>query len=69
MIIDSDTAAVRWTTSSFCDAEGCVAIARLADGQIAVADSKDSNGSELIFTAAEWAAFVAGVRAGEFDFQ
>jgi Domain of unknown function (DUF397) len=32
-----------------------------------VGDSKDSHGTALVFTAAEWGAFTAGVRSGEFD--
>jgi hypothetical protein len=34
---------------------------------IAVRDSKDPAGPNLIFTPAEWEAFTAGVRDGEFD--
>jgi hypothetical protein len=37
------------------------------DGGIGVRDSKNPNGPQLSFTRAEWAAFVAGVRGGEFD--
>lgn len=33
----------------------------------AVRDSKDPTGPALTFTAAEWSAFTAGVRASEFD--
>jgi len=36
-------------------------------GGVAVRDSKDPDGPILRFTAAEWAAFVEGVAAGEFD--
>jgi hypothetical protein len=32
-----------------------------------VRDSKNPTGPTLIFTATEWVAFTAGVRAGEFD--
>jgi hypothetical protein len=32
-----------------------------------VRDSKNPTGAALMFTATEWAAFIAGVRAGEFD--
>jgi hypothetical protein len=32
-----------------------------------VRDSKDTTGAVLRFTAAEWEAFVDGVRKGEFD--
>lgn len=45
----------------------CVEVADLPDGGRAVRDSKDPTGPALIFTPAEWAAFTAGVRDGEFD--
>jgi hypothetical protein len=34
---------------------------------IAMRDSKDPDGAILHFTKDEWTAFVAGVRAGEFE--
>mgnify|MGYP003449227524 CR=1 FL=1 len=34
---------------------------------ILVRDSKDPDGSVLRFTAAEWQAFIAGAKDGEFD--
>jgi hypothetical protein len=34
---------------------------------MAVRDTKDREGSTFGFTPGEWAAFVAGVKAGEFD--
>ncbi|WP_067180158.1 DUF397 domain-containing protein [Microtetraspora niveoalba] len=37
------------------------------DRLIAVRDSKDPDGPRLFFTPAEWDAFVAGVKAAEFD--
>jgi hypothetical protein len=37
------------------------------DRLIAVRDSKDPEGPQLFFTPAEWDAFVAGVKADEFD--
>jgi hypothetical protein len=45
----------------------CVEVAELADGGRAVRDSKNPSGPALRFTPAEWAAFTAGVRDGEFD--
>ena len=30
-------------------------------------DGKDPNGPKLVFTPAEWEAFVLGVKDGEFD--
>jgi uncharacterized protein DUF397 len=43
----------------------CVAVAELADGGRLVRHSR--GGPVVAFTAAEWAAFTAGVRDGEFD--
>ncbi len=37
------------------------------DGHIAMRSSADPDGPVLIFTPAEWDAFVLGVRDGEFD--
>ena len=45
----------------------CVEVARNLPGIVAVRDSKDRQGPALVFTPAEWAAFTAGVRAGEFE--
>jgi hypothetical protein len=58
----------QWRTSSFSSDQGgeCVEVADL-DGRHAVRDSKNPTGPALMFTAAEWVAFTAGVRAGEFD--
>ncbi|MGH3905192.1 MAG: DUF397 domain-containing protein [Pseudonocardiaceae bacterium] len=59
---------VHWRKSSYSGTSGnCIEVAGLADGPRAVRDSKDPHGPALIFTPAEWAAFTAGVRAGEFD--
>lgn len=59
---------LRWRKSSYSNGNGgnCVEVADLPDGGRAVRDSKDRSGPPLVFTAAEWAAFLAGVRAGEF---
>lgn len=51
-------------TSSFCSEGSCVGVAIGAD-EVRVVDTKTDGA--LSFTAAEWAAFVAGVKAGEFD--
>ncbi|MBF6175694.1 DUF397 domain-containing protein [Nocardia blacklockiae] len=58
----------RFAKSTFSDGAGdCVEVAWL-DGWIAVRDSKDLLSPMLWFTLSEWLAFLAGVRAGEFDF-
>ena len=56
-----------WRKSSRSNGQGqCVEIA-LAPTAVAVRDSKHPTGAVLTFTPAEWAAFVAGAKAGEFD--
>lgn len=45
----------------------CVEVAGNLPGIVALRDTKDPDGSILVFTHQEWAAFLAGVRAGEFD--
>jgi hypothetical protein len=51
-------------TSSFCSDGTCVGVAIEGD-EVRVVDTKSSE--TLRFTPDEWAAFVAGVKAGEFD--
>jgi hypothetical protein len=55
-----------WRKSRHSGINGCVEVA-VVDRVIAVRDSKDRDGSVLVFTADEWTAFLAGVRSGEFD--
>jgi hypothetical protein len=64
-----DTGRLTWRKSSRSGPQGgnCVEVAHLPEGGVAVRDSKDQGGPMLVFTAAEWAAFVAGVRDGEFE--
>lgn len=59
---------VQFRTSSFCTAGGCVEVGLLPDGGVAVRDTKNRGQQPLVFTAEEWTTFVAGVRAGEFDY-
>ncbi|SNQ46458.1 conserved hypothetical protein [Frankia canadensis] len=67
--IDFDPAQLTFVKSSHSDGErACVEVARIPGGLgVAVRDSKDPDVRPQIYTAQEWAAFVAGVRAGEFD--
>ena len=44
----------------------CVEVAFLDDA-VAVRDSKDRQGPALMFTQAEWIAFVGSTKDGEFD--
>jgi hypothetical protein len=54
--------------SSFCSFGNCVEVCRTPDGTVLVRDAKDRDRQALSFADEEWAAFVAGVKAGEFDF-
>lgn len=54
-----------WQRSSRCGNTTCVEVAMDGD-TVRVRDSKHPDRQPLTFTAAEWADFVAGVRAGEF---
>ena len=64
----SDLTGAVWYKSSFSNGQAeCVETAVLGDGTRAVRDSKDKSGPVLRFTRAEWRAFVAGAKAGEFD--
>jgi len=63
-----DLSAVPWRKSTRSGVSGnCVEVATLNDA-VAVRDSKHPTGPALLFTPAEWEAFIGGVKAGEFDF-
>ncbi|MBG0815573.1 DUF397 domain-containing protein [Planomonospora sp. ID82291] len=64
-----DLSAAVWRKSSRSGSNGgqCVEVADNLPGVVAVRDSKDPDGPKLLFTPAEWRAFVGGVKAGEFD--
>lgn len=64
----TDPTALAWRRSTFSGGEGgmCVEVAHIADG-VAVRDSKAPRGAVLVFSGAEWEAFLAGVRDGQFD--
>ncbi|MGA6161716.1 DUF397 domain-containing protein [Amycolatopsis magusensis] len=58
----------RWRKSSRSGAVGnCVEVAPLANGEIAVRNSRFPAGPALVYTQAEMAAFLAGAKDGEFD--
>ncbi|MGI8816007.1 MAG: DUF397 domain-containing protein [Pseudonocardia sp.] len=64
-----DLTDARWRKSSFSGGNGggCVEVAFLPDGGVAIRDTKDRSLAPHVYTATEWHAFIAGVRAGEFD--
>ena len=59
---------IEFRVSSFCSLGACVEVGQSPDGAVLVRDTKDRMQQALSFTADEWTAFVAGVKAGEFDF-
>jgi hypothetical protein len=62
-----DQTRVDWRKSTLSTTNGCVEVGFVGD-RIAVRDSKQQGqGPVLEFTAVEWAAFLGGVRGGEFD--
>lgn len=56
----------RKSTLSGGDGSNCVEVAELSGGRRAVRDSKDHGGPALVFTPGDWAAFIGGVKNGEF---
>jgi hypothetical protein len=54
--------------SSYCGNGSCVEVSALENGTVLVRDSKDLSVKYHTYTHDEWAAFVLGVKSGEFDF-
>jgi hypothetical protein len=58
----------KWVKANVSSPTGdCVEVARLANGDVAVRNSRDTTGPALVYTRSEFRAFVAGARAGDFD--
>jgi len=63
-----DLSNAAWRKSSHSGEEQtCVETAFLADGSVAVRDSKDRSAPALVYTRGEWIAFLSGAKDGEFD--
>ena len=63
---------IAWHISTRSASQGgnCVEAGPLADGtgRVAVRHSRQPDGAVIVYTRAEWAAFLAGAQSGEFDF-
>ena len=57
-----------WHKSTLSGSSSCVEVA-FVGGRVAVRHTKDRSGPVLLFTPAEWIAFLGGVRNGEFDLE
>jgi hypothetical protein len=55
-----------WRRAGQCASNGCVEVAQIGEN-IVVRDTKDLAGPTLRYSRDEWTAFVAAVKAGEFD--
>jgi hypothetical protein len=56
-----------WRRSTFCSAGTCIEVASRTDGSVVIRDSKNAAQPPLVFTRDEMRAWIAGVKAGEFD--
>ena len=62
-----DLSDAQWRISSHSNGTGsCVELAALPGGHVAVRDSTDRGRPALVFDAAEWRAFTAGMADGQF---
>jgi Domain of unknown function (DUF397) len=57
-----------WRKATASGGSGCVEVAPLPGGGVAVRDSKDAGGPMLRFTRHEWTSFLNGLGKGEFDY-
>jgi hypothetical protein len=67
MPMGPDLSEARWFKSSASSTNGCVEVAHLPDGQVALRDTKDRGKVPHVFTRHEWDCFLTGVKNGEFD--
>jgi hypothetical protein len=67
ILSEAERAGLTWLKAQYSGHNGqCVEVASTAD-KVAIRDSKDPDGPILVYTAAEFKAFLHGARNGEFD--
>lgn len=61
------TERLKWRKASLCDRDQpmCVEVARMSDGNVAMRNSRFKDA--IVHTSDEFAVFLEGVKAGEFD--
>lgn len=64
-----DLSAAVWRKSSRSSDNGgqCVEVAANLPRVVAIRDSKDPNGPNLLLTPTEWRTFIHGIKTGQFD--
>ncbi len=62
-----DFRGLRWFKSRASGSGGCVEVAHLPEGGVAVRDTKDRSKAPHVYTRHEWEVFLIGVKNGEFD--
>jgi predicted secreted Zn-dependent protease len=55
-----------WRVARKCDGGACVRVAA-RDDEIVIGSSKHLDGPVIAYSREEWAAFVEGIRQGDFD--
>lgn len=65
----ADLTGAVWRKSSHSNgATNCVEVALLADGSVGVRHSRRPDDTVIVYSRAEWAAFLSGVKDEEFEF-
>jgi hypothetical protein len=65
-VADSEHASISWRKSTASSETGCAEVAFVGES-VLMRHSRDPSGPVLSFSLSEWAAFVVGMRSGEFD--
>jgi Domain of unknown function (DUF397) len=68
-VTSADVRRASWQKSQYSNYNGsCVEVGRILPDRIGVRDTKDrGSGPILFFTGAEWSAFIAAAKSGQFD--
>ncbi len=63
-----DRDALAWRTATFSSNGACVEVAPVVEtNEVAVRHSRRPDAEVIVYNAAEWRAFIAGAKHGEFD--
>ncbi|WP_405136862.1 DUF397 domain-containing protein [Nocardia sp. NBC_01388] len=66
--LDINPNELSWRKSTFSNPSGnCVELAKLANGEVAMRNSRHPEGSVLVYTRPEIECFLLGAKSGEFD--